>query len=299
MGDRWGDYGGGRGGGKGSKGGKGGAADGPAERINSAFVIQDNWKEPESGNRICYEFQRTGKCTREGCRFEHRRESESNREQQGAQARAEWAAKAQVRRNADGSIELVDSGPPAKREESYSTAAGIQMSLNDAKKILEAAQGLKKKKKRKKDRNDNEDRKRRKKEKKAKHKKKKGKEKRKEEKKRKTKKRSHNSSESDSSGSSDSSDSGESDKEDGTPAENLKDNEPPPADFDVPKITVEDDYFAKNHEFSAWLRQEHNVFFTELLSDRARELFKTFVEEWNARRLPLKFYKGITVQGRR
>ncbi|KAK3240118.1 hypothetical protein CYMTET_50017 [Cymbomonas tetramitiformis] len=298
MGDRWGDYGGGRGGGgKGGKGGKGGAADGPAERINSAFVIQDNWKEPEPGSRVCFEFQRTGKCNREGCRFEHRREGENNGEQQGAQARAEWAAKAQVRRNADGSIELVDSGPPAKTEESYLTAAGTQMSLDDAKKILEAAKGLKKKK-RKKDRNDKEDRKRRKKEKKEKHKKKKEKDKRKEEKKRKKKKKNHNSSDSASSGSSDSSDSGESDKEDGAP-ENPKDNELPPDDFDVPKITAEDDYFAKNHEFSAWLRQEHDVFFTELLSDRARELFKTFVEEWNARRLTLKFYKGITVQGRR
>ncbi|KAK3273834.1 hypothetical protein CYMTET_17948 [Cymbomonas tetramitiformis] len=167
-----------------------------------------------------------------------------------------------------------------------------------AKKILEAAKGLKKKK-RKKDRNDKEDRKRRKKEKKEKHKKKKEKDKRKEEKKRKKKKKNHNSSDSASSGSSDSSDSGESDKEDGAPAENPKDNELPPDDFDVPKITAEDDYFAKNHEFSAWLRQEHDVFFTELLSDRARELFKTFVEEWNARRLTLKFYKGITVQGRR
>eukprot|EP00854_Cymbomonas_tetramitiformis_P007600 gene7600-9051_t len=170
----------------------------------------------------------------------------------------EDCAQAQVRRNADGSIELVDSGPPAKTEESYLTAAGTQMSLDDAKKILEAAKGLKKKK-RKKDRNDKEDRKRRKKEKKEKHKKKKEKDKRKEEKKRKKKKKNHNSSDSASSGSSDSSDSGESDKEDGAPAENPKDNELPPDDFDVPKITAEDDYFAKNHEFSAWLRQEHDV----------------------------------------
>jgi len=40
-------------------------------------------------------------------------------------------------------------------------------------------------------------------------------------------------------------------------------------------------------------------FFTELLSEDTRMLFEEFKEEWNAAKLPMRYYKGITVQGRR
>ena len=74
--------------------------------------------------------------------------------------------------------------------------------------------------------------------------------------------------------------------------------EPPGKDFDVDPIS-EDDYFMKNHEFAAWLKHVHGVYFTDLLAEKARTLFKDFVEEWNGRRLPRSVYEGVTVTGRR
>ena len=35
------------------------------------------------------------------------------------------------------------------------------------------------------------------------------------------------------------------------------------------------------------------LFFNELTSERARELFLDFLELWNRRRLPAKYYRGI------
>ena len=73
---------------------------------------------------------------------------------------------------------------------------------------------------------------------------------------------------------------------------------PPGPDVSVEPI-AEDDYFLKNHEFAAWLKHAQGVFFTDLLAEDARKLFKDFVVEWNARRLPAKLYEGVTVAGRR
>jgi hypothetical protein len=60
-----------------------------------------------------------------------------------------------------------------------------------------------------------------------------------------------------------------------------------------------DDYFLKNHEFSTWLKATHNKNFTDYLAEDARMLFEEFKEEWNAGRLKLKLYKGVTVHGLR
>jgi hypothetical protein len=73
---------------------------------------------------------------------------------------------------------------------------------------------------------------------------------------------------------------------------------PPDASFPVVPIS-EDDYFLKNHEFSAWLRATRGVFFTALLAADARAAFRDFVAAWNARALPRRLYEGVQVTGRR
>ncbi|RDX70562.1 hypothetical protein CR513_50179 [Mucuna pruriens] len=54
-----------------------------------------------------------------------------------------------------------------------------------------------------------------------------------------------------------------------------------------------DDYFAKNNEFATWLKEEKNVFFSDLLSESARELFSDFVKAWNKGKLDSHYYEGI------
>ncbi|XP_017418955.1 style cell-cycle inhibitor 1-B [Vigna angularis] len=54
-----------------------------------------------------------------------------------------------------------------------------------------------------------------------------------------------------------------------------------------------DDYFAKNNEFAAWLKEEKNVFFSDLLSESAHELFTDFVKAWNKGKLDSHYYEGI------
>lgn len=53
------------------------------------------------------------------------------------------------------------------------------------------------------------------------------------------------------------------------------------------------DYFAKNNEFSTWLKEEKNVFFSDLSSETARDMFSGFVDEWNEHKLERRYYKGI------
>lgn len=54
-----------------------------------------------------------------------------------------------------------------------------------------------------------------------------------------------------------------------------------------------DDYFSKNNEFAAWLKEKKRVFFSDLPSDSARELFSDFVKEWNNQKLDTRYYEGI------
>ncbi|XWS27552.1 hypothetical protein CRYUN_Cryun26dG0125800 [Craigia yunnanensis] len=46
-----------------------------------------------------------------------------------------------------------------------------------------------------------------------------------------------------------------------------------------------DDYFSKNNEFATWLKEEKHVFFSDLSSESARELFSDFIEDWNNQKL--------------
>ncbi|XP_057473444.1 LOW QUALITY PROTEIN: style cell-cycle inhibitor 1-A [Actinidia eriantha] len=54
-----------------------------------------------------------------------------------------------------------------------------------------------------------------------------------------------------------------------------------------------DDYFAKNNEFATWLKEEKNVFFSDLSSESARDLFSQFVKDWNSHKLESRYYEGI------
>ncbi|XP_020203381.1 style cell-cycle inhibitor 1-A [Cajanus cajan] len=54
-----------------------------------------------------------------------------------------------------------------------------------------------------------------------------------------------------------------------------------------------DDYFAKNNEFATWLKEEKSVFFSDLSSESAHEMFSDFVKAWNKGKLDLHYYEGI------
>ncbi|XVF87905.1 hypothetical protein PTKIN_Ptkin19aG0005800 [Pterospermum kingtungense] len=54
-----------------------------------------------------------------------------------------------------------------------------------------------------------------------------------------------------------------------------------------------EDYFSKNNEFATWLKEEKHVFFSDLSSESARELFSDFVKEWNNQKLGSQYYEGI------
>ncbi|CAL1409396.1 unnamed protein product [Linum trigynum] len=55
-----------------------------------------------------------------------------------------------------------------------------------------------------------------------------------------------------------------------------------------------DDYFAKNNEFATWLAEKKKVFFSDLSSESAREMFADFVKAWNKQKLDSKYYDGIS-----
>ncbi|KAH7528105.1 hypothetical protein FEM48_Zijuj05G0036600 [Ziziphus jujuba var. spinosa] len=54
-----------------------------------------------------------------------------------------------------------------------------------------------------------------------------------------------------------------------------------------------DDYFSKNNEFATWLKEEKDVFFSDLSSESAREMFSDFVKAWNNQTLEFQYYEGI------
>lgn len=54
-----------------------------------------------------------------------------------------------------------------------------------------------------------------------------------------------------------------------------------------------DDYFLKNNEFATWLKEEKDVFFSDLSSESAREMFSSFVKAWNNQTLESRYYEGI------
>ncbi|KAK3428418.1 hypothetical protein EUGRSUZ_F04454 [Eucalyptus grandis] len=54
-----------------------------------------------------------------------------------------------------------------------------------------------------------------------------------------------------------------------------------------------DDYFLKNNEFATWLKEERDIFFSDLSAESARELFSKFMKEWNRGKLESRYYEGI------
>jgi len=49
-------------------------------------------------------------------------------------------------------------------------------------------------------------------------------------------------------------------------------------------------------EYREWLRESKNLFFDELTGADQRSLFEKFVEKWNDKDLPEKYYRGIRLQ---
>ncbi|KAI3753991.1 hypothetical protein L2E82_26069 [Cichorium intybus] len=58
------------------------------------------------------------------------------------------------------------------------------------------------------------------------------------------------------------------------------------------------DYFSKNNEFSTWLKDEREIFFSDLSSESARKLFAEFIKDWNKQKLDSKYYDGIVTAPR-
>ncbi|KAJ9673058.1 hypothetical protein PVL29_026369 [Vitis rotundifolia] len=54
-----------------------------------------------------------------------------------------------------------------------------------------------------------------------------------------------------------------------------------------------DDYFSKNNEFAAWLKEKRKIYFADLSTESARELFTEFVKDWNKQKLESRYYEGI------
>ena len=70
--------------------------------------------------------------------------------------------------------------------------------------------------------------------------------------------------------------------------------------FQIPnfKELSDADYFLKNNEFSTWLKDEKDTFFSDLSSESARKLFAKFVKRWNDKKLDSKYYNGIATAQR-
>ncbi|CAM8877077.1 unnamed protein product [Rhodiola kirilowii] len=66
---------------------------------------------------------------------------------------------------------------------------------------------------------------------------------------------------------------------------------------EIQELTKED-YFSKNNEFATWLKEERKIYFSDLSTDSARELFLEFVKKWNKHKLKPQYYEGISTAPR-
>ncbi|KAL9252600.1 Style cell-cycle inhibitor 1-A-like protein [Drosera capensis] len=64
------------------------------------------------------------------------------------------------------------------------------------------------------------------------------------------------------------------------------------SDFEFTKISS-DDYYSKNNEFATWLKEKRKLFFSDLASETAHQLFTEFITDWNQQKLEAIYYKGI------
>ncbi|KAF3322497.1 hypothetical protein FCM35_KLT13638 [Carex littledalei] len=60
------------------------------------------------------------------------------------------------------------------------------------------------------------------------------------------------------------------------------------------KQLSEEDYFSKNNEFATWLKEEKSIFFSDLSSESAHDLFSGFIKKWNSGKLEQRYYEGIS-----
>jgi hypothetical protein len=58
-------------------------------------------------------------------------------------------------------------------------------------------------------------------------------------------------------------------------------------------------YFERNPEFAAWLRDERDMYFSDLPTAEARGLFEEFILAWNGRQLKRRYYQGISASDAR
>ncbi|KAH0453570.1 hypothetical protein IEQ34_017894 [Dendrobium chrysotoxum] len=65
------------------------------------------------------------------------------------------------------------------------------------------------------------------------------------------------------------------------------------ADKEGFKELSDEDYFSKNNEFSTWLKEERGIYFSDLSSEAARDLFSSFIKAWNKQKLQPWYYEGI------
>lgn len=59
---------------------------------------------------------------------------------------------------------------------------------------------------------------------------------------------------------------------------------------------TEDDYFSKSREFRVWLRENRDVNFEDLSTEKAKKYFSKFIVHWNDDKLDKKFYAGKVEQ---
>ena len=251
-------------GGGGGGGGYGGRRDGPQgapERVNQALVVDTGFVEPSRGaSNICFEFQRSGACRQgDACRFAHAQQPQSASLPGAAGAQKPWLAMSGAK-VVRGADGALELVAPAAAE----LQRGVDGALGDKHKPdghRERKRAREEKRARKAERKE-----RRQKDEKDGHSKR-------------TKGAKRRRRSSGSSSSSESEDAGAA---------------------AVPRAALSgEDYFLRNHEFSAWLQSTRKTFFTALQASEARALFDTFAGEWNAGKLPKKLYSGLTVAGRR
>lgn len=56
---------------------------------------------------------------------------------------------------------------------------------------------------------------------------------------------------------------------------------------------TEDEYYNRSPEFSQWLLEARNTYFSDLTTEETHERFRDFVKAWNKGKLPGKYYAGM------
>ncbi|KAG9009373.1 hypothetical protein FRB90_008386 [Tulasnella sp. 427] len=70
-----------------------------------------------------------------------------------------------------------------------------------------------------------------------------------------------------------------------------------PLPFGADALDPDQDYFMKQTEFRAWLREEKGKYVDELSGEKSRSYFRKFTKRWNSGRLDAKFYNASLTGG--